>query len=197
MNIAAGILAGGQSRRFNGTVKGLLHDLNGNTIVERQLRVIKESGINDVVLLTNDRAAYDALGIPILSDLRPDNGPLGGIEAALEHFATICNAVLFVPCDLPGLTAREIKSLLEAFQHGDAEAIVAQTADGELQPLCAVLSVGLRKEITHWLDSGRRSVIECLREQNTQAVVFKNARAFYNINTPEDWQRWLANNTND
>jgi molybdenum cofactor guanylyltransferase len=192
MKTAAGILAGGQARRFNGIAKGLLRDRRDDTIVRRLERAIRKSGLEEIVLLTNDHHSYDSLGIPILPDLRPGLGPLAAIESGLEHFASTCEAMFFVPCDLPDLTCREIRLLLDAFFKGKSEAVVAQTRAGEIQPLCAVLSVALRSEIAKQLDAGRRSVIEFLREQQIEVVVFENARPFYNINTPEDWRHWLA-----
>jgi molybdopterin-guanine dinucleotide biosynthesis protein A len=195
MNTAAGILAGGQARRFNGVAKGLLRDRNGKTIIERLESVIQQSGLADIVLLTNDPISYESSGIPILPDLRPGQGPLAAMETALEHFTATCDAVLFVPCDLPGLTTREIQPLLEAFQRSAAEAVVAKTTAGELQPLCVVLSVALRRKITQQLDAGRRSVIEFLQKQHIESVEFENTRSFCNINAPEDWRQWLFDNT--
>jgi len=197
MNTAAGILAGGQARRFNGIAKGVLRDCQGETIVQRLVRVVRQSGIEEMVLLANDPCPYESTGIPILPDLRPGHGPLGALETALKHFAATCEAVLFVPCDLPGLTACEIRPLLEAFHHGTSDAVVAQTTGGEIQPLCVVLSVTLQSKITKQLDAGRRSVIEFLKEQQIEVVEFENARPFYNINTPEDWRHWLADNAGD
>jgi molybdenum cofactor guanylyltransferase len=185
-------LAGGQARRFSGIAKGLLRDGRGKTILERLQRAIRESGLVETVLLANDPSVYKTWGIPCLSDLRPGLGPLAAMETALEHFSTTCDGVLFVPCDAPGLSAQEIRPLLAAFYEGAAEAVVAQTADGEIQPLCAVLSVALLGKISQQLDAGRLSVIEFLRERQIQIVPFENAGAFYNINTPEDWQSWLS-----
>jgi molybdenum cofactor guanylyltransferase len=192
MKTAAGILAGGQARRFNGIAKGLLRDRRDDTIVRRLERAIRQSGLEEIVLLTNDYCSYDSLGIPILPDLRPGLGPLAAIESGLERFASSCEAMLFVPCDLPDLTCREIRLLLDVFFKGKSEAVVAQTAADEMKSLCVVLSVALRKKVTQYLDAGRRSVMEFLLELQTETVVFEDSRPFYNINTPEDWRHWLA-----
>ena len=192
MKTAAGILAGGQARRFDGIAKGLLRDRHDDTIVCRLERAIRQSGLEEIALLTNDYHSYDSLGIPILPDLRPGLGPLAAIESGLEHFASSCEAMLFVPCDLPDLTYREIRLLLDVFFEGKSEAVVAQTAADKMKSFCVVLSVALRRNITQYLDAGRRSVMEFLCEQQTETVVFEDARPFYNINTREDWRHWLA-----
>ena len=88
MKTAAGILAGGQARRFNGIAKGLLRDRRDDTIVCRLERHFRQSGLEEIVLLTNNYHSYDSLGIPILPDLRPGLGPLAAIESGLEHFAS-------------------------------------------------------------------------------------------------------------
>jgi molybdenum cofactor guanylyltransferase len=192
MKTAAGILAGGRARRFNGIAKGMLRDRHDETIARRLELAIRQSGLEDIVLLTNDRLSYESLGIPILPDLRPGFGPLAAIESGLEHFASSRGAMLFVACDLPNLTTCEIRLLLDAFFNGKSEAVVAQTAEDKMQSLCMVLSVALRKQVTQHLDAGRRSVMEFLLEQRAETVVFEDARPFYNINTPEDWRHWFA-----
>jgi molybdopterin-guanine dinucleotide biosynthesis protein A len=194
VNIAAGILAGGDARRFGGIAKGLLRDRHGDTIVERLARGIRQTGLAEIALLTSDRDSYKSLGMPILADLRQGQGPLAAMETALSHFAGTHEAVLFAPCDLPGLSAAEIRRLVAAFQGGRAEAVAAEIETGEMQPLCAVLSAALLKNIAGFLDDGRRSVIEFLRESQAQAVSFENAEPFFNVNAPDDWRHWLAEN---
>ncbi len=115
----AAILAGGLATRLAGTAKGLLPTPQG-TIIERLLAELASAAIGDVIIVANDPQPYAALGKTIIGDLRPRVGPLGGIEAALSYAGKAYDAVLFLPCDLPNLSATEIRGLLTAFARSAA-----------------------------------------------------------------------------
>src|SRR3990170_2717730 len=80
MMASAGILAGGQARRFDGRDKGALA-IDGRTILERQ--VAELSTIADEILLVGAKAPQ--LAVRPVDDLVPGCGPLGGVHAAIAH----------------------------------------------------------------------------------------------------------------
>src|SRR4030095_16562846 len=98
--IAAFILAGGQSRRM-GTDKARL-TLQGQSFVERvaaELAAVTPS----VTIVGNRRSATQAgINLPIVSDVYPDCGALGGVHAALS--ACLATWALIVACDFPFVT---------------------------------------------------------------------------------------------
>jgi molybdopterin-guanine dinucleotide biosynthesis protein A len=115
MKIVAAILAGGKASRLGGIAKGLLPDAMNVPWIERLINELGRAGISEIVLSANEREPYARFGRTILADRHQNIGPLGGIEAVLQHLAARCEAVLFVPCDLPNITAVEFIALLAAY----------------------------------------------------------------------------------
>ena len=133
----AAVLSGGRATRLGGRAKGLLPTPDGS-ILGRLLQQFAAAGIDDAVIMANDPGPYVGLAKPILGDLRPPVGPLGGIEAALQHAGADYDTVVFMPCDLPNVTADEIRALLAANAADPGRIVMATTAEGD-HPLCAVV----------------------------------------------------------
>ena len=68
----------------------------------------KAAAVCATVSLVGDPALYGDLGLPVLADNFPGQGPLSGIEAALS--ATVSEFNLIIACDMPGIN----ENLLEA-----------------------------------------------------------------------------------
>jgi molybdenum cofactor guanylyltransferase len=90
------VLAGGKSTRM-GRDKALI-ELAGTPLLRHAVKKLRRVCMDVRVLGANpDFAAY----APIVPDLHPDCGPLGGMEAALTHSVFDWN--LFMPVDMPFL----------------------------------------------------------------------------------------------
>jgi molybdopterin-guanine dinucleotide biosynthesis protein A len=131
-----GLFVGGASRRM-GVPKALLQVASGETLLERTLRVMREAGIDPV--LVGRRAAepalhraLDATAVRTLVDVAVDAGPLGGLVALLVEAQGAC--AIAVACDMPNLTAAHLRRLVDAPRHA---AIVAPRRGGRWEPLCA------------------------------------------------------------
>ena len=191
VKFAAAILAGGKASRYGGTTKGLLEVAPGVTIARRLIGEVISSGVEEIAILANDSQAYQQFGLPVIPDLRQGVGPLGGVEAALDHYEGRCEAVVFLPCDLPGIGSSEIEALLAAYQAGDSQIVYAKTERFFSEPLCAVVHNDLRGAVSSAIDQGHRKVRQVWRELGAQPVHFDDARPFFNVNTPEDMADWL------
>ena len=190
--IAAGVLAGGRGKRFGGRPKGLLKVAPGICIMEKQLTELARSGMEEMIILANNPLPYKAFGSKIVPDLRAGTGPLGGIEAAVSYYASRFKATLFLPCDLPGITARQIKILKEGFVRARAGVAVAVTEGGLREPLCAVVDNRLLPAISKAIDGGKRKVGEVWQSLDMAFVHFSDPEPFFNLNTPLDLVSWLA-----
>ncbi len=190
--IAGAILAGGSAARYGGRPKGLLRLADGRTVIERELAEIRAAGVENVVIVANEPELYGTPGAAVIPDLRRGMGPLAGIEAALAWSRRRADAVLFLPCDLPGITAAEIAALVGAFAHGSELAAVAMTEVSFWQPLCAVVHNDALPAVSRALDGGRRTVRQVWQELGAAEVRFDDPAPFFNVNTPDDLARWLA-----
>ncbi len=193
-NIAAAILAGGRASRYRGRPKGLLELPGGTTIIENTLAAVAAAGIAQVAIFANDPDPYRELDPDVVPDRRPGLGPLGGIETALLHYAARSDAILVLPCDLPGLTPREIRALQAAFLTSRPPVVVAATRGGFWHPLCAIVRADLLPPISRALDSGRNGVRRLWRSLGALPLHFEKALPFFNVNTPADLRRWLLAN---
>lgn len=146
------VLAGGASRRFGG-VKAEAR-LGEFTLAERALRTLQP------FCGELRRSASDDL-----PDLRPGEGPLAGIEAALTHArATGAPGVVVLACDLPAIHTATLLRLVERWRASDDPARTIVAPDLPLQPLAAVWGVATLGAVRDALDRGARSVRDGVRD---------------------------------
>ncbi len=186
---AAWVLAGGRSLRM-GLDKARAKS-DGRAMA---LRVADEAAaVCGTVSLVGDPLLYAELGLPVIADRFPGQGPLAGMEAALA--ATKCGANLIVACDMPAVRPGLLEELFEAAEDGSADCAVPMHGDGRLEPLCAVYQRRCHPAILSALEAGVRKVTDALRlfAQHSLAIRYlrvSDPAAFANLNTPDDWHRY-------
>lgn len=180
MAAAGYVLAGGGSRRM-GRDKALLVE-NGLPLVARVAGVV--AAVAGRCSIVAPAGRYEGLGFPVLSDLWPGEGPLGGILTALAHGEADWN--LIVAVDMPFLDTVFLESLLAAAWHG-AETVIPAHPNGDLEPLCGVYHAGALPALRRFFERGGRRVKDALREIPLQTVPAQE-RVLANVNTPEQWE---------
>lgn len=133
MSISAVILAAGGAERM-GQPKQLLL-VGGAPMLLRVFGAVVDAGIADIVVVLGASAPLVA---PLLSGKAATlvingiwrEGIASSIRVGLAHIAPRSEAVLFVPADLPRLSAQSIRSVIERFQAGGAD-IVIPTCGGQ------------------------------------------------------------------
>jgi molybdopterin-guanine dinucleotide biosynthesis protein A len=139
-----------------GTDKALLV-YAGRPLIAHAVDLLKAAGLKPhIVGSRHDLAVY----APIVEDLHPGCGPLGGIEAALASTTSQCNA--FLPVDLPLLPPLFVRYLVERALVTGAVATIP-TLCGALEPLCALYRRDLLAGIRESLESGRYKVMDGIR----------------------------------
>jgi len=188
MDLGGFILAGGRSSRM-GTDKSLLR-FGDSTLIESALnRLGSVTTKVSIVSPRDDLAKY----APVVHDVYPGSGPLGGIHAALASSKHELNLMLAV--DMPLVPVQLLQNLLAVAQQSGAVVTVPQTGDG-FQPLCAVY----RKEFAMLAEralQGDDYKIDRLFKQTETRVVNEaelekwgyNSQIFMNLNTPDDLRR--------
>jgi molybdenum cofactor guanylyltransferase len=206
MNVAGYVLAGGKSTRM-GRDKALLQlggRTGGRTMVQRVAEAVEQSAGN--ATLIGDPAKYGRLGYPVIPDLRQGCGPLAGIESALTH--STCEWNLILACDLANSGTEFLKSLclqalnLQAPNPGTLnpdeafDCLVPQGPDGRLQPLCAMYRRVCLAPISRALDQGVRRVTDAVTGLRVFVRTVGDLAPFQNLNTPEDWNRYINDRLN-
>jgi molybdopterin-guanine dinucleotide biosynthesis protein A len=167
-----------------GTDKALL-PAAGGFLVERIAAEVA-GAVDGGATLVGNPEKYAWLRLPCLRDSRPGNGPMGGIEAALQSGLTDFN--LIVTCDTPDARATWLKRLVEHARRTGTLCTVTRDATGRIHPLCAVYRRGCLETVRRALDEGRRRAMDLVRELD--AAVFDLAESLANLNTPAEWSAW-------
>ncbi len=116
-------------------------ELGGICLIERVLDALA-SVFSDILINTNSPETYARFGVPVIQDIWPDCGPLGGIHTALTSARS--EYVFCVACDMPSLHPPLIR-LMQRRVIG-CDALVPRTADG-FHPLHAIYATRCIGEI--------------------------------------------------
>jgi molybdopterin-guanine dinucleotide biosynthesis protein A len=161
--------------------------------VDRVVAALRET-TDDLLLVANDPMADAWLpGVRRVADVLPDRGPLGGIHAALAHSAS---SILIVAWDMPFVAPALLAELRRRGRAGHA-AVVPESADGRLEPACALYAPACRRELESWLDSGGSGATAFLtqcpgvhRMSVAEVARFGDpARLFFSVDTPAALQQ--------
>jgi molybdopterin-guanine dinucleotide biosynthesis protein A len=181
------ILAGGKSSRM-GQNKALMA-FGGQRLVDRVVTVMRNV-FDALLMVTNTPAVYADLGVPMVQDVWPEKGSLGGIYSAIHHVDTpYC---LVVACDMPFLQTAMLHYLLT--QMSDYDVVVPDVL-GELQTLHAIYSKACLQAIERRLEMNRLRIAGFFPDVRVRTVTASELQpydpellAFQNLNTPEEFQ---------
>ncbi len=146
---------------------------------------------DDVTLITNVPGKYRHLGYRMVGDVYPGKGSLGGIYTAI-HAAQYLHCVV-VACDMPLLNTELLRYLAGLAPGFDAvvprieefpETMHAVYGKRCLEPIKQRLLADQLKIIGFFEDVRVRYV-----ERDDVSRFDPAFRSFFNINTPNDWER--------
>lgn len=190
-DVGAVILAGGRSSRM-GQNKAWLR-LGEESFLERILSRL--SGFSEILISAAGEAAYARLGFPVIPDLYPGTGPLGGVYSALQ--ACRSPYLLVLGCDKPLFETALGVYLTDRAEGFDAT--VPITRDGRPQPLCAVYAKTCGEILHRQIQRGNYRLTETLREMRTNYIPLSQTafpdQLLTNINTPAEYQKLLLSFT--
>jgi molybdopterin-guanine dinucleotide biosynthesis protein A len=143
------------------------------------------------ILIANDLARYQPLGLPVFADTLAEKGSLGGIYSALQNSHT--DLVVCVACDMPFLNPALLRYLTTLAQDVDA---VVPHVNQRPQGLHAVFRQSCIPTMGEALKQGRLKVGDFLKQAKVHWVEEADLRrfdatlrSFTNINTPDQLQR--------
>ena len=189
MKITGVIQAGGQSRRMGSRPKALI-ELGGRRIIERVLAALAPA-VDDVLVVTNTPELYAFLNLPMVGDVYPDRGSLGGIYSGLE--AASGQAAFTVACDMPFLHPEIVKLVVERAGEGD---VVIPRVDTQFETMHAAYGKNCLPHIAERLIAGQLKIVDFFERVRVVEIAeadvarFRDPQiAFMNVNTPDELER--------
>jgi molybdopterin-guanine dinucleotide biosynthesis protein A len=192
MRVTGVIQAGGKSTRMGGQPKALL-ELGGRRIVERVVAAVAPV-VDDVLIVTNTPELYAYLGVPMVGDVFPDHGSLGGIYSGLR--AAAGDAAFTVACDMPFLRTDVARLVVE--RAADADVVIPRVAD-QFETLHASYAKACLPHMEERLRAQRLKIVgffEAVRVLEIAEAAVRRladpALVFMNVNTPDELARARA-----
>jgi len=189
MKVTGVIQAGGRSTRMGGRPKALI-ELGGRRIIERVLAALT-AVVDDVLLVTNTPELYAFLKLPMVADVYPDRGSLGGIYSGLK--AAPGEAAFTVACDMPFLNPDVVRLVVARASQGD---VVIPRVGHQLETMHAAYAKACLPHIEERLLAGQLKIVEFFERVRVVEIAeadvarFRDPRvAFMNVNTPDELER--------
>ncbi len=192
--VAAILLAAGSSSRMRGADK-LMEDAQGAPMIRRAAEALIASRADETVAVLRPgdearRAALSGLGLRIVENPEAAEGMGASIRAGMAAIAPGADAALIALADMPEIGAREIDSLLAAFDPEEGREIVRAATAGGAPGNPALFGRRYFEELQALEgDVGARSVLAAHPEA-VRLVPLKGEAARRDLDTPEDWAAW-------
>lgn len=188
------ILAGGRGSRMGGIDKGL-QTFQGRPFVAHVIERLRPQVGALLINANRNETAYAAWGASVVADADPAgfHGPLAGMLAGLIHSRT--DWIVTAPCDSPFLPLNLVQRLAEAVNPTSEPqrrmAIACTPGDGgrrQREPVFSLMHRDLAPSLGEALARGEGRIVGWAMSVGCAEVLFDDASAFANINTPEDLQ---------
>jgi len=186
------ILAGGRARRLGGLNKArlILHP-GSASVLDRQLARLRRV-VDRTIIIANDAERFSGTGVPVIPDVVPGHGALGGLYTAV-HAGT--EWTLVVACDMPFVSEPLLAHLVSVGKSSDIA--IPRTARG-YEPLCATYSRRSAVELRRLIEEKRFRLSDVaripgltIREVGSDELERFGPEdvLFFNLNTPDDHAR--------
>lgn len=178
--VLGAVLAGGASSRM-GRTKATV-EVDGRPLASRAVDALRAAGVDSVVMIGGDPTELDVLGVPVVPDLWPNEGPVGGVLTALAFARETgdLDRVVVLSCDLDRITGASVGALLS-----ESDGLVSVAATERLEPLCAVWAVGAEPFVAELFAAGERALHRIIGHLPHVTVTVDDAE-MHNVNRPED-----------
>ncbi len=177
------IFAGGKSSRM-GRDKALLPYGGFTSLAEYQYRRLSPHFQATYLSAKHAKFPFDApliLDPPDIENYAPTLGLMAAFEAIGGDFFALA-------VDTPNVDLSVIEALNEAYETYHPSAVVAQSPSG-IHPMCAIYTTKLKPLLERMVERGVYRLGRLLQEADARVVSFPSDDPFFNVNTPQDYQR--------
>ncbi|MCI8516654.1 MAG: molybdenum cofactor guanylyltransferase [Hungatella sp.] len=187
-DMAGYILTGGKSRRMHGQDK-LFLDYQGEAFCDHIRRALGSFPVVYLSAAPDGQKRYASLGLPVVADVLPGLGPMGGIYSGL---LSCREPWLFVAaCDMPLIRRETVDRVTDAYlEEGDGDRVTVVRSGDRVHPLFGIYprtAVPLMEEMIREGNYRMRDFIA--RSEARVLSLEKDSPVGVNINTEEEYQR--------
>ncbi|MFM1650794.1 molybdenum cofactor guanylyltransferase [Brevibacillus sp. B_LB10_24] len=194
ITLGAAIMAGGQSRRM-GTAKEWL-DWGGRPLLFQLFEGLRTAGLPCLVAAGEGSGErwrrLQEQGIEVIRDEGGSHGPVSGICSALKSARK--DALLILSCDLPFADSRQIMHLAALKQELNEWDALIPEAGGRIHPLFALYHARTLPVWEEALAARQYRIMSVLEKLRVKRIAegYLDQWATFNMNTPDDYRRALA-----
>jgi molybdopterin-guanine dinucleotide biosynthesis protein A len=185
--LEAGILIGGQSKRF-GQDKASLRF--GKTTLLEHVYGILHKVIDKIWIIGHNQGSHDLPEDIFFEDIIPDAGPMGGLLTTLKKTD---KPTLVVSCDTPFIESEHVEYLIKQYDSTKV-ATIARSCKG-IEPLFGIYKPELIALLEKLITSRILALYRIFDFEKAKFVDFINSGnisdLFFNINTLSDYKKAL------
>ena len=160
--------------------------ISGRPLIETIIAQISPH-FSEIIISVTSREKFSFLGLRIVEDEKPGQGPLLAILSALRISRCPSNFVL--ACDIPFIHIPFLQKMLGlALDH---EIVVPRYRDGKYEPLFAVYDRSVIPAIEGQIRSGNRRISSLFQTCRTAFVSMDRQKWFKNLNTLKEYHDYL------
>lgn len=185
---SAAILAGGKSSRM-GRNKSML-EINEVPVIRRIADTLGDI-FSEVLIIANEKAEYERMGLAVAGDIHPGNDSLGGLHTAVSIAGG--SHVFVAGCDMPLLQPDLIYGVASLVDDWD---VVVPVKNNYPEPLCAFYGKKCEPAIEESISRGDLKMISFhdeVRVRKVEEVTWRlwdpQGTSFLNANTPEEFEK--------
>jgi len=184
------LLAGGKSRRMGEDKRVIL--VGQRTLFERSCAVLCDVFEHVCVVIAQDSQSLQA-DVPVVRDLLPDCGSLGGLYTGLRWAKT--QHIFLTACDMPFLNPDVVRYMVQLKDQAD---IVIGRWATRLQPTHAVYGRGCLPVIEEMINLHNKKIHSMIDHSALRVRVIAeveirqidhDGRSMFNVNTPSDLEQ--------
>ena len=191
--ISAIILAAGYSRRM-GSLKPTLK-LGGMTILERAIRLFRDLGIKDVIVVTGHGAEQivpivHECGARAIFNRQFERGMFSSVQSGVKAMKKASHAFFVLPVDIPLVRPQTIEDLLKAYHMGKNKIVFPVFLGKRGHP--PLVDACYRNEILSYSGEGGLRAIFRNHEEESINIEVTDEMILSDLDTPADYELFLA-----
>ena len=190
-NILGTVLAGGKSQRF-GEDKSQVK-LDGKLLIDHILdEIINE--FKEILIVSNNQINFKHSDkISMISDLKKDQGPLGGVLSAMKWVKESNKDYKWIstfPVDTPFFKKEILQNFLREINSDESKLFFIKS-NNTRHNIFGIWSIDLMEKLEEDLNYGKRKVEHWANDIGVKVIEMKflNDDPFFNINSKEDLEK--------